>query len=116
MDLLTKSDSEILEIAGPIWDDIVQGSNEKDWDLFSKHMPKRHATEEVRKDVEKQWSNNEVLTTLTAKREFIEILRKCDCVLVLWKQWSTKADGDFLAMLYLQDISDEAKAIGIWVR
>ncbi|MEO0926422.1 MAG: hypothetical protein AAFY63_11195 [Cyanobacteria bacterium J06643_13] len=116
MDILTKSDAEILEIAEPMWDDIRRGSNEQNWDLFSKYMLEEHSTDKFKKDVESQWSNNKVLTSLTAKREYLSILRKNDCVLVLWKQWSTKVEGEFLAMLYLQSIDDEVKAIGIWIK
>ncbi|MCJ8311623.1 MAG: hypothetical protein HRU38_02815 [Saccharospirillaceae bacterium] len=118
MDILAKSDSEILEIAEPMWDDIVKGSNEKNWELFSKSMDSKGSDKEPasRKDVEQQWENSDLLTSLTPNREFLSILRKEDCVLVLWKQWSTKVKGDFLASLYLKSVNDEVKSIGIWLR
>ena len=94
-----------------MWDDFVRGSNEKNWDLFSKYMPKENATEEVRKNVEGQWSTNEVLTTFTEKQEFVDILRRNDCVVVVWKQWSTKVEGDFLALLYLQSQDGEVRQL-----
>jgi hypothetical protein len=116
MNILNLTDQEIVQIADPIWDDIVQGANEKNWDLFSKYMPADHATDEVRKNVEQQWENNPVLTSLSTKREFLSILRKADCVLVLWKQLSTQAEGEFLAMLYLKSLDSKVKSIGIWIR
>ncbi|WP_281561360.1 hypothetical protein [Thalassomonas sp. RHCl1] len=115
MEILAKSDSEILQIAESMWDDIVKGANEKNWALFSKYMPAEGATDEARKDVEKQWQQVPVLTSLTTKREFVGILRRRDSVLVLWKQWSTKEEGEFLAMLNLQTINSEVKSIGMSV-
>ena len=118
MDILAKSDSEILEIAEPMWDEIVKGSNEKNWELFSKNMASKGTDKESesRKNVEEQWEADDLLTSLTPNREFLHILRKEDCVLVLWKQWSTKVKGDYLASLYLQSVNDEVKSIGIWLR
>lgn len=118
MDILAKSDSEILEIAEPMFDEIVKGSNEKNWELFSKNMRSKGSSKEaeIQKDVENQWEQSTLLTSLTAKREFLNILRKDDCVLVLWKQWSTKVEGEFLAMLYLTSINGEVKNTGIWFK
>ena len=36
MKLLEKTDEEILEIANPIWDNLVQCSNNKDYSGFTK--------------------------------------------------------------------------------
>ena len=115
MDILTKSDSEILEIADSIWGDMIQGSNEKNWGLFSKYMSEKGKSDEGRINIEKQWDQSDVLTSLTTKREFLNILRKSDCVVVLWKQWSTNVESDFLATLHLQSIDNEVKVTGNWI-
>jgi hypothetical protein len=108
MELQEMSDSQILKIAAPILSDIVRGSNEKTWDLFSRHMPKENANDEARADVEKQWEDNEYLTSLTETSEFLGVIRKTDYVLVLWKQKSTKVEGEFLEKLYLQEIDEKS--------
>jgi hypothetical protein len=115
MNILTKSDSEILNVAEPIWDDIVKGASNKNWELFSKYMPENDKTDEAKKNVEEQWKQVPLLTTLTNKKEFVGILRRKDSVLVLWKQWSTKEVGEFLGMLNLQSIGSEIKSIGMFV-
>jgi len=115
MNILTKSDSEILSIAEPIWDDVVKGANKKNWDLFSKYMPESYKSEEAKIDVEKQWEQTPLLSSLTEKKEFVGILRRKDSVLILWRQWSTKEDGEFLGMLSLQSIGTEVKSIGMFV-
>jgi hypothetical protein len=78
-------------------------------------MPVTDATDEAKKDVEKQWEQVPLLTSLSAKREFISILRRGDSVLVLWKQWSTKEEGEYLAMLNLKSIDAKVKSIGMFV-
>ncbi|MBA6231434.1 MULTISPECIES: hypothetical protein [unclassified Colwellia] len=115
MNILTKSNSEILNIAEPIWDDIVKGANGKNWDLFSKHMPETDQTDEAKQDVENQWEQVPLLTSLTDKKEFVGILRRKDSVLVLWRQWSSKEDGEFLGTLNLQSINSEVKSIGMFI-
>jgi hypothetical protein len=115
MEISAKSDSEILLIADAIWDDIVKGANDKDWKLFSKYMVETDATDEAKKDVEMQWEQVPLLTSLSKKREFISILRRGDNVLVLWKQWSTKEEGEFLAVLNLKSIDAKVKSIGMFV-
>jgi hypothetical protein len=115
MNLLTKSDFDILKIAEPIWEVIVKGANEKSWDLFSKYMPESDKTDDVKKEIEKQWEQDSLLTSLTDKKEFVGVLRRKDSVLVLWKQWSSKEEGEFLGMLNLQSMGSEVKSIGMFV-
>jgi len=40
MNLLEKTDEEILEIADPLWDELVESSNKKDYLGFIKHFSK----------------------------------------------------------------------------
>jgi len=115
MDILTKSDTEILKIAEPIWDDIIKGANAKNWDLFSKYMPEEERNAEAKKDVEQQWEQQPVLTSLSSSKEFIGILKRKDAVTVLWKHLSTADGGEYLGMLNLQSINSEIKSIGMFV-
>ena len=58
---------------------------------------------------------NEYLTSLTETSEFLGVIRKTDCVLVIWKQKSTKTDDEYLEKLYLQEIGGEIKQVGTWI-
>jgi len=116
MNVLTLSDEKILEIAEPILDTIIQGSSEKNWHIFTKHMPESMKTESDREIIENQWSNLEFPTNFSVEREFLSILRKSDCVLVLWKMKNNNNKEDLLQMLYLQNQNGEVKVIGTWVK
>ena len=65
MKLLEKSDKEILEIAQPIWDNLVKSSNIKDYGGFTKDFSSQmlYGANEV--ELGKQWANNKLLTSLS---------------------------------------------------
>ncbi|WP_067098397.1 hypothetical protein [Marinomonas atlantica] len=116
MDILEQSDDDIRIIAEKIWDDMVKGANSRDWEIYSQHMLVESITEQARAGVEHQWQYSKMFSSLTQEREFMGVLKQMDHVLVLWKQWSTKVEGDFLVMLYLKSIEDDVKVIGSWIR
>ena len=112
MKLLEKTDDEILEIATPIWDDLVKYSNNKDYSGFTKHFSAQmlYGANEV--EIGKQWTNNKLLTSLSKKREFLGCLRRNNFVTVLFKQTSDTVPGDFLGRLVLGIEDDKVKVFG----
>ncbi|MBM6551851.1 hypothetical protein [Marinomonas ostreistagni] len=116
MDIVQRSDEDIRVLAEAIWDDMIKGSNSKDWALFAKHMAAESVTDQARAMVEHQWQYSKLFTSLIEQPEYMGILRQTDHVLVLFKQLSSKAEGEYLAMLYLKTIDDEVKVVGSWIR
>jgi len=112
MKLLEKTDEEILEIASPIWDDLVKYSNNKDYSGFTKHFSAQmlYGANEV--EIGKQWANSKLLTNLSRKKEFLGCLRRNNYVTVLFKQTSDKVPGDFLGRLVLGIEDNEVKVFG----
>jgi hypothetical protein len=76
MKLLDKSDKEILEIAQPIWDNLVKSSNIKDYGTFTKDFSSQmlYGANEV--ELGKQWANNKLLTSLSEKQEFLGTIKR----------------------------------------
>ena len=101
MDLLKKTDEEIIEIANPIWDNLVKSSNMKDYGTFTKDFSSQmlYGANEV--ELGKQWASNKLLTNLSQNKEFLGCLRRNGFVTVLLKQKSDKVPGDFLGRLVL---------------
>ena len=101
MELLNKSDKEILEIAQPIWDNLVKSSNIKDYGTFTKDFSSQmlYGANEV--ELGKQWANNKLLTSLSEKQEFIGCIRRAQYITVLYKQTSNTMPGEFLGRLVL---------------
>ena len=115
MSLMEMSDQEICEIAKPILLDTIYGANNKDWMQFSKHMPERHSSDlKNRKDVERQWDENDYLTKYTDKPEFLGVIRKMEYVVVLWKLRTTINDEEYLERLILEEGDSKLYQIGIW--
>ena len=112
MDLLKKTDEEIIKIANPIWDNLIKTSNQKDYGGFTKDFSSQmlYGANEV--ELGKQWANNELLKKLSNKKEFIGCLRRDDFITVLIKQKSETIPGDFLGRLVLGIEDNEIKIFG----
>ena len=112
MKLLEKTDEEILEIANPIWDDLVKYYNNRDYSGFTKNFSAQmlYGANEV--ELGKQWANNKLLTSLSKKKEFLGCLRRNNFVTVIYKQTSDKVPGEFLGRLVLGVEDDKVKVFG----
>ena len=112
MDLLKKSDDEIIKIASPIWSNLVKSSNIKDYGGFTKDFSARMLFGANEIELAKQWTNNEVITNLKQENEFLGCIRRDEHVTVLFKQKSTISDGDYLGRLVLGTEDGEIKIFG----
>ena len=112
MNLLEKTDKEIIEIANPIWDNLVKSSNIKNYSGFTKDFSAQmlYGANEV--EIGKQWANNELLTNLSEKKEVFGCLRRNLYVTVLYKQTSDKVPGEFLGRLVLGVEDNKVKVFG----
>ena len=101
MNYLEKSDQEIIDIANPIWDNLVKSSNIKDYGSFTRDFSSQmlYGANEV--ELGKQWANNKLLTSLSEKQDFIGCIRRAQYVTVLYKQTSNTMPGEFLGRLVL---------------
>ena len=112
MKLLEKTDKEILEIAEPLWDNLVKSSNTKDYSGFTKDFSAKMLLGANEIEIGKQRTNNKLLTSLSKKRKFFGCLRRNNYVTVLYKQTSDEISGEFLGRLVLGIEDDEVKIFG----
>ena len=112
MSLLDKSDEELLKIAQPMWDNLIHCSNKQDYFGFTRNFSARMLFGANEIELAKQWANNDVITSLTEEREFLGCLRRDEHVTVLFKQKSSKSDGDYLGRLVLGIEDTEIKIFG----
>ena len=70
MNLLKKTDDEIVKIANPIWENLIRSSNNKDYGSFTKDFSSQmlYGANEV--ELGKQWANNKLLTSLKPRNLF----------------------------------------------
>ena len=76
MDLLNKTDEEIIEIANPIWDNLIKASNQKDYGGFTRDFSSQMLFGANEVELGKQWANNKLLTSLSNKKEVLGCLRR----------------------------------------
>ena len=112
MDLLTKTDEEIIKIANPIWDNLVKTSNQKNYGGFTRDFSSQMLFGANEVELGKQWANNNLLTSLSDQKEVLGCLRRNLHVTVLYKQKSNTVPGDFLGRLVLGVEDNEVKVFG----
>ena len=112
MNLLNKTDDEIIEIANSIWDNLVKTSNIKDYRGFTKDFSAQMLLGANEVELGKQWANNKLLTSLSKKKEVFGCLKRNLYVTVLYKQTSDKVPGEFLGRLVLGVEDDKVKVFG----
>jgi len=112
MKLLDKTDKEIIEIAKPIWDNLVRASNIKDYGGFTKDFSSQmlYGANEV--ELGKQWANNKLLTSLSEINEVFGCLKRDQFVTVLYKQTSKTLPGEYLGRLVLGIEDEVVKVFG----
>jgi hypothetical protein len=101
MTLAEKSDREILAVADPIMDNLMEGSTAID---HEKHT--RDFTDRMKRIVTKEYLETLCRTYQAergyfGKRECVAVFRRSESVAIVWKQWFTKQAGEYVAELVL---------------
>ena len=112
MSFSSKSDEQIIEIANPIWQNLIKSSNMKDYGGFTKDFSSQmlYGANEV--ELGKQWANNKLLTSLKDNPGFLGCIRRDGFITVLYKQESNTVPGEFLGRLVLGIEGDLIKVFG----
>ena len=112
MSLTSKSDEQIIEIANPIWQNLIKSSNMKDYGGFTKDFSSQmlYGANEV--ELGKQWASNKLISSLSDDYKDFGCLRRGLHVTVLFKQKSTTEEGEFLGRLVLGEEGDSVKVFG----
>ena len=112
MNFLEKSDQEIIDIANPIWKNLVKSSNIKDYGGFTKDFSSQmlYGANEV--ELGKQWASNDLISNLSEGCKAFGCLRRGLYITVLYRQTSTKIPGEFLGRLVLGEEGGEIKVFG----
>tara|TARA_B110000967_G_scaffold207058_1_gene255397 strand:+ start:2663 stop:3088 length:426 start_codon:yes stop_codon:yes gene_type:complete len=112
MNFLKKTDEEILEIANPMWDELVESSNKRNYLGFIKNFSKDMLMGANEIEIGKQWSKNKMLSSLSVDRQLLGCLRRGDHITILFKQTSDEVPGEFLGRLVLGVEDSEVKIFG----
>ena len=112
MSFTSKSDEQIIEIANPIWQNLIKSSKMKYYGGFTKDFSSQmlYGANEV--ELGKQWASNKLICSLSDDYKAFGCLRRGLHVTVLFKQRSTTEEGEFLGRLVLGEEGDSVKVFG----
>jgi hypothetical protein len=101
LNIVEKTDEEIRAIAGPLWRDLIKNSNEAKYGEFVKNFSSSLALAMNQITAGHQFANSELARNLSEDADFLGIIRRGEHVTVLYRQRSTKKDGEWLGRLVL---------------
>jgi hypothetical protein len=99
--IVEKTDEEILAIANPLWRDLVKNSNEGKYGEFARNFSNSLALAMNQMVTGHQFANSELARSLSEDVDFLGIIRRGEHVTVLYRQRSTKKEGEWLGRLVL---------------
>ena len=101
MNIIEKTDEEIMAIADPLWRDLVRSSNEGKYGDFAKNFSTSLALAMDQVAAGHQFANSELARNLSDQFDSLGIIRRGEHVTVLYRQRSTKKPGEWLGRLVL---------------
>ena len=112
MNIIEKSDEEILAIADPLWRGLVKHSNEGKYEEFVKNFSSSLALAMNNVVAGHQFANSELARSLSDEVDSLGIIRRGEHVTVLYRQRSTKKQGEWLGRLVLGYENAEVRIFG----
>ena len=101
MNIIDKTDDEILALAKPLWLDLVKYSNEGKYGDFARNFSSSLARAIDQVVAGHQFANSELARNLSEEIDSLGIIRRGEHVTVLYRQRSTKKPGEWLGRLVL---------------
>jgi hypothetical protein len=112
VNIIEKTDEEILAIARPLWRDLIKYSNEGKYGEFVRNFSNSLALAMNQVVAGHQFANSELARSLSEDVDFLGIIRRGEHVTVLYRQRSTKKPGEWLGRLVLGYENGQVKIFG----
>jgi hypothetical protein len=112
VNIIEKTDAEILAIANPLWRDLVKYSNEGKYGEFVRNFSSSLALAMNQVVAGHQFANSDLARNLSGEIDTLGIIRRGEHVTVLYRQRSTKKEGEWLGRLVLGYESGAVRIFG----
>ena len=112
MNIIEKTDDEILEIAHPMWDELIKYSNEGEYGKFIRKFSYDLLLGLNEVEVGKQFARSELTRNLNTDYDYLGLIRRGEHVTVLYRVTSTKKDGEWLGRMVLGYEKGEIRIFG----
>ena len=101
MNFQQMSEDEILAIATPIMDNLMQASTDIDHAKHVQDFTDRAKSIVTSEHLERVCTKYQTEKGFWGKREPIAVFRRPDSAAIIWKQFCSKAEGEFVAEIVL---------------
>ena len=112
MNIIEKSDEEIFDIANAMWLGLLKSSNDGNYGDFVKGFSEALMLSLNEVEVGRQFATSELTRNLSDEFDPLGIIRRGQHVSVLYRQRSTKKEGEWLGRLVLGYEDGEVKIFG----
>lgn len=114
MSLESMSDSQILAIANPIMDNLMEASTAMDHARHVRDFTPRVKSVVTPGHLRRVCEHYQREKGFFACREPVAVLKRPGSAAIVWKQWFTKAPGEFLAEMTLSRGKESSSLITSW--
>ena len=101
MNIIDDSDEEILEVAHPMWDDLIKYSNKGQYGKFIRNFSYELLLGQNEVELGKQFKRSMLARKLSKEWDYLGIIRRGEHVTVLYRVRSTEIEGEWLGRLVL---------------
>lgn len=101
MDFLAMSEKEILDIATPMMDNLMQASTDIDHERHVQDFTDRAKSIVTKEHLDWVCKKYQAEKGHWGKRELIAVLRRPDSAAIIWKQFCSKVAGEYVAEIVL---------------
>ncbi len=115
MNPLKMTDEEIMAIADPIMDNLMQASTEIDHQRHVRDFSDNLKAIVTKENLEQQCKTYQAELGFFSKRELVGIFRKKTDVRVFWRQWYTKSEDEYLAFIHLKELDGRIQVVNVSV-
>jgi hypothetical protein len=112
VNIIEKTDEEILAVANPLWRDLVKYSNEGKYGEFVRNFSTSLALAMNQVVAGHQFAHSELARSLSEEVDSLGIIRRGEHVTVLYRQRSTKKPGEWLGRLVLGYENGQVRIFG----
>ena len=101
MNIIDKTDEELLEIGIPWWEELIKYSNKGQYGKFIRNFSYDLLLGLNEVEVGNQFAKSELTRSLDSNYDFLGFLRRGEHVSFLFRVRSTKRDGEWLGRMVL---------------
>jgi hypothetical protein len=112
VNIVERTDEEIRAIADPLWRELLKASNEGKYGDFAKNFSSSLALAMDQVALNHQFANSELARSLSDEFDPLGIIRRGEHVTVLYRQRSTKKQGEWLGRLVLGYENGKVRVFG----